>query len=60
MKKADFKRMPSAKDSWIQWRLADKNFLCTSLKHIRWMKRYLNRAPRRRNKQEVNRLDPDE
>lgn len=57
MKKADFKRMHSKKDASVQWRLWEKNWACTSLKHIRWMKRYLNRAPRRRNKQEVNRLD---
>lgn len=52
MRKAGFKRMRGVKENYVQDRLRLKRIFCTSIKHVRWMKRYINRAPRHKEKLE--------
>lgn len=52
MRKAGFKRMRGAKEKYVQDRLRLKRIFCTSIKHVCWMKRYINRAPRHKEKRE--------
>ncbi len=52
MRKAGFKRMRGVKENYVQDRLRLKRIFCTSIKHVRWMKRYINRAPRHKGKRE--------
>ena len=52
MRKAGFKRMRGVKENYVQDRLRLKRIFCTSIKHVRWMKRYINRAPRHKEKRE--------
>ena len=51
MRKAQFKRMKH-KEHDVQWRYGERQWLCTSRKWIRWAKSYMNRAARRKAKQE--------
>lgn len=52
MRKAGFKRMRGVKEDYVQDLLRLKRIFCTSIKHVRWMKRYINRAPRHKEKRE--------
>lgn len=52
MRKAEYKRMRGVKENYVQDRLRLKRIFCTSIKHVRWMKRYINRAPRHKEKRE--------
>lgn len=52
MRKTKFKRMRGVKEDYVQDRLRLKRIFCTSIKHVRWMKRYINRAPRHKEKRE--------
>lgn len=59
MGKSEYKKV-SAKDSYTQSRLRSKKYICISTQWFRWAKRYLNRAPRRRVKQQLKRYVSDE
>lgn len=52
MKKAQFKRLKH-KENDVQWQYRDRRFICLSLKWIRWAKKYMNRATRRREKHDL-------
>jgi hypothetical protein len=53
MRKAEYKRMRGVKENYVQDRLRLKRIFCTSIKHVRWMKRYINRAPRHKEKRGI-------
>lgn len=52
MGKSDYKKVKN-KDVWVQDEVRTKNLYCRSIEMIRWAKRYLNRAKRRRDKQQL-------
>lgn len=51
MKKSAYKHV-TGKQNGIWWRLYESRWLCTSIEHKKYMKEYLNRAYRRKGKQE--------
>ena len=53
MRKAEFKRLQNTERD-VQWRLGEKGFVYISDKWVKWAKRYINRATRRKSKQEIN------
>lgn len=57
MMKAEYKRMRGVKENYVQDRMRLKRIFCTSIKHVRWMKRYINRAPRHKEKREDKQLE---
>lgn len=50
MRRARYKCIGSSKAKYIQGDLDDKGWICLSMQWIRWAKRYLNKAYRRRYK----------
>lgn len=60
MQKAGFKKFSSPKEHYNQWTLRDKRYICISRKQLQWMKRYINRAPRRKRRKELQSLGIDE
>lgn len=52
MRKAEYKRVTGS-IAGVQDRLWHKNVFCTSLRWIKWAKKYMSRAQRRKLKQEV-------
>ena len=52
MRKAEHKRV-TGKSVYVQDRLRHKNVFCTSLRWIKWAKKYTARAQRRKLKQEI-------
>ena len=50
MRRARYKCIRSGKAKYIQGDLDDKGWICLSVQWIRWAKRYLNKAYRRRYK----------
>lgn len=50
------------KEAKAQEIVREKNFVCTSNKHLKWAKDYLNRSFRRRTKQELKKgkIDDEE
>ena len=53
MKKSNYKRTSSVKESYVQDRLKHKDIFCISEEWIRWAKPYINRSNRRNNKQQL-------
>lgn len=53
MKKAQYKRC-EGKSSYVQGRYNEQMWICVSRKWIKWAKRYLNRAYRRKGKMNCN------
>lgn len=53
MGKADHKKL-TGKESSVQERLGEKDWICVSDKWVKWAKRYMNKANRRKSKQELD------
>lgn len=50
----------NSKEYDIKYRLKHKNIFCISRRWIKWAKKYLNRADRRKTKQKVSKENENE
>ena len=55
-KKAQYKRFSDGKEQYCQSVFNERHWICMSRDRKRWLKRCMNRAPRRKQKQKNSRI----